>query len=111
MKNGFDNLKTHDDILKGIGTTYRAKNADYGDSFHKSFDKYGPLSAVVRMDDKLHRAHQLLCESGERKVKDETVEDTLLDLANYAIMTVIELRRRQFELREVIRAVNGTEGE
>ena len=32
-----------------------------------------------------------LAVSHEAQVKDEKIEDTLLDMANYAIMTLIEL--------------------
>lgn len=94
---GFDQYKEHERITNDMSETYRAKNSDYGDSFHKSFEKYGAIAAIVRMDDKLSRAHQLLCEHTERKVRDETVIDTLTDLANYAIMTVIELKIKKFE--------------
>jgi hypothetical protein len=34
-------------------------------------------------------------EKGEIQVKDESVEDTLLDLANYAVMTIVELRNNK----------------
>lgn len=91
----FDNYVEHEIITTEMSRIYRAKNADYGDSFHKSFEKFGAISAIVRMDDKLSRAYQLLTQNVERKVKDETIEDTLIDLANYAIMTVIELRRKK----------------
>lgn len=90
----------HKRITEDMSSTYIKKNSDYGDSFSKSFSKYGPISAIVRMDDKLSRAHQLLCQHSERKVKDETVIDTLQDLANYAVMTIIELKIKKFEEKE-----------
>lgn len=104
----FDNIAEHKSICTNMTDTYTAKNHDYGDSFSRAWGKYGPVSAIVRMDDKLARAHKLLCEQGERKVKDATVEDTLLDLANYAIMSVIEIRKQKAELIEIYR-VNGEE--
>jgi len=96
----FNKLSEHKIITSKMSEIYEAKNHDYGDSFHKSFKKYGPISAIVRMDDKLSRAHQLLCEHKEQKVSDETVIDTLQDLANYAIMTVLELKLNNFEKKE-----------
>nr|WP_081466694.1 DUF1599 domain-containing protein [Peptoanaerobacter stomatis] len=68
---------------------YRAKNNDYGDSFGETFKKLGLISAVTRISDKTNRL-QSLCVN-KQQVKDESIKDTLMDLANYAIMTLIEL--------------------
>lgn len=88
------NVKQHKDILDSIHNTYIAKNNDYGNSFTKSFDKYGITCAMVRMEDKWNRLESLT--SGKKQmVNDESIKDTLLDLANYAIMTVIELENRK----------------
>src|SRR5574344_2438477 len=70
--------------------TYKAKNKDYGDSFADSFKEFGITSAVVRMNDKMNRIKSL-SKSEDREVKDESLSDSLMDLANYALMTVIEL--------------------
>ena len=43
----------------------------------------------IRLEDKLNRLKSLL--KKESLVTDEKIEDTLMDLANYAIMTLIEL--------------------
>lgn len=93
----FDQYEEHEEITAKMSEVYRAKNADYGDSFHKSHVKHGAIAAIVRMDDKLQRVNQLLIHSNTQKVKDESVEDTLLDLANYAIMLIVELRRAKHE--------------
>ena len=42
------------------------------------------------LGDKLAR-FKSLTKSGVQEVKDESIRDTLIDLANYAIMTVLEL--------------------
>ena len=47
------------------------------------------VSAVTRITDKTNRL-QSLCVN-QQKVKDESIKDTLMDLANYAIMTLIEM--------------------
>lgn len=79
------------DITSGMFEVYKRKNHDYGDSFGKQFDKFGLDSSVIRLHDKLSRLENLC--SVENKVKDESIIDTLLDMANYCIMTVIELER------------------
>lgn len=71
--------------------TYRRKNADYGDSFGASLDKYGPVAAHVRMSDKINRLQSLVIRKQEAQVKDESVADTFLDLACYAIMALVWL--------------------
>lgn len=86
------NVELHKYILKQIHDTYKRKNADYGNSFGEQFSEYGLLSATIRLDDKMRRLKQLL--KNEAQVKDESIEDTLLDLANYSIMTVMEMRKK-----------------
>lgn len=86
------NIDLHKKILDEIYDTYKRKNADYGNSFGEQFIEYGLLSAVIRLDDKMRRLKQLL--KNEAQVKDESIRDTLLDLANYAIMTIMELDKK-----------------
>lgn len=69
-----------------ITDLYRRKNADYGDSFARSLDKYGIVAALVRISDKVNRLESLIAPGRKAQVKDESVQDTLLDLASYAIM-------------------------
>ena len=82
-----------DDILKEMSEVHQRKNADYGNNFHKRYEKYGFLTALLRLTDKMERLENIY-EKGEIQVKDESVEDTLLDLANYAVMTIVELRNK-----------------
>lgn len=83
-----------DDILKEMSEVHQRKNADYGNNFHKRYEKYGFLTALLRLTDKMERLENIY-EKGEIQVKDESVEDTLLDLANYAVMTIVELRNNK----------------
>lgn len=75
------------DIAKGMIETYVRKNHDYGNSFDKSLDKFGLVASVVRIGDKMNRIESLV--QKEAMVQDESIKDTLLDMANYAIMTVM----------------------
>lgn len=78
--------KIADELL----SIYIDKNHDYGDSFGDTFQKLGIISAVTRITDKTNRLISL--STKEARVNDESIEDTLMDLANYAIMMLIELR-------------------
>lgn len=77
---------------------YARKNKDYGDSFTEMFKEWGAMYPVSRMQEKLRRATQIL-RSGEAQVADEKVTDTLLDLANYALMTIMELKESKDDVR------------
>lgn len=80
-------------ITKKMAETYAAKNHDYGNAFGKSYDEFGIISAVVRMNDKMERIKSITKMPHEQmQVKDESLQDTLLDLANYAVMTLVELK-------------------
>ncbi len=93
-----DDLKLHIEpkvarhyaICQKLNTVYKAKNHDYGDSFGDTYKKLGIISAVTRLSDKMNRLMSLAV-NHDAQVKDEKIEDTLLDMANYAIMTLIEL--------------------
>lgn len=80
-------IKVHKEICDTLNKTYEAKNADYGDSFGKLRQEF-PDAILIRLTDKLERLKTLY--SGGKCAVDESIEDTLLDLANYAIMEVIE---------------------
>lgn len=80
------------EIAQELAALHAAKNADYGDSFGETFRKLGPISAVTRIADKTNRLCSLIGKGEAARVADERIEDTLRDLASYAIMTLIELR-------------------
>lgn len=87
----FDKVLRHSELCEELNNTYKNKNHDYGDSFGKSFTKYGITAAMVRMEDKWNRLDNLVSYAEGICVKDETINDTLLDLANYCLLTYIEL--------------------
>ena len=84
-------VDVHMSICEDLNELYARKNADYGDSFGKSFEEYGLTMACIRLEDKLNRIKAL--SKQDARVSDERIEDTLMDLANYAIMTLVELTR------------------
>lgn len=83
-----DKLKTHGEICDKIKEIYKNKNSDYGNAFAILRAKY-PESIVIRLWDKLLRLETLMKKDYIAKV-DESIEDTLFDIANYAIMELTE---------------------
>ena len=73
------------------------KNHDYGDSFFKLWNKMGKdaiLGAYSRISDKYNRfEHYVLSLRHEEglMVNDESIFDTLVDMANYCLMTAVAL--------------------
>ena len=89
-----DRIQKHKEICEELNKVYEQKNHDYGNSFGETFDKLGIISAVTRISDKYNRLVSLSTKpEEERKVKDESITDTLLDMANYCIMSVIEMHK------------------
>ena len=82
------------DITDEMNALYERKNHDYGNSFSDTFEKLGAVSAVTRMYDKMNRIVSLVS-TKEQKVNDESLRYTLIDIANYAAMTIMELDKRK----------------
>ena len=74
-------------ITEEMVTLYSQKNADYGDAFTESLDEDGLLVSKIRLKDKLNRFSQLI--NNDALVNDESMRDTLIDMANYAVMTMM----------------------
>ena len=83
-------VERHAAICAEINKLYEQKNHDYGDSFHQTFVEEGMAMARIRLGDKFNR-FKILSRCGDQQVKNESMRDTLIDLANYAIMTALEM--------------------
>lgn len=81
----------HKDFCDTLNIIYRQKNHDYGDSFAK-VRSVVPNAILVRLMDKLERLKTLLGKGEQAQVVDESIYDTLIDMANYCIMEVVERR-------------------
>lgn len=84
--------KSFEVVLDEMSQLHERKNHDYGDSFSKSFQEFGEVAAIVRMSDKMERLKTLLRRDS---LVAESVRDTLIDLASYAVMTIVELDNRK----------------
>lgn len=76
-------------ITDNMLETFIKKNHDYGNSFDKQMDEFGMTAAIIRLSDKLNRLKVL--SKDDALVEDESIQDTLLDLANYSILTAMWL--------------------
>ena len=79
-------FRTIQDKLVNI---YAKKNHDYGDSFNQGCDELGVGYAFSRIFDKTKRFQTLAKGILNNNVKievQETMEDTIMDLANYCVM-------------------------
>ena len=81
-------------ITKKMHSIFRKKNHDYGNSFEQSLNEEGLAASRIRIGDKWNRFKQL-SKGAEAQVNDESLRDTLIDMANYAIMTVMWLDKQQ----------------
>lgn len=79
-----------------LAETLQEKNGAYGDSFTKSIDKYGLSVIGVRLSDKYNRIEHLITHH-ELKENDESLEDTLLDMAGYSILGLKYLEEHENE--------------
>ena len=86
----------HKKLCQLLNEIYVKKNHDYGDSFHLTYQEEGMAMPRIRLTDKLNR-FKALSRKAVRQVDDESLSDTLLDLANYALMTILELEEEKTE--------------
>lgn len=96
-----EKVLAHRGICAILNSTYEKKNSDYNDAFAKSLREYGMAMPCIRLEDKLNRLKALTVHNRKQGVKDESIQDTLLDLANYAIMTVLEIEIMKEEHKNV----------
>ena len=79
-------------ITKEMHDLYLIKNKNYGDSFSKQFKEYGLTSVCIRLEDKLNRLKSLNKQGVKANIDDESIKDTLIDLANYSILAIMEMQ-------------------
>lgn len=83
-------METYKNYTDKLADTLVKKNAAYGDAFGKSIEKYDYIAALVRMSDKWNRLNNLMLNNNIDNI-GESIQDTLLDLAGYCILTMAEL--------------------
>lgn len=82
----------HKELMEEMHRTYVDKNQDYGNSFSKAYEEFGSIAGLVQIGHKYNRLKNII--TGDKldlKVEDESLSDTLLDLANYSILLLMEI--------------------
>ncbi len=86
-------IERHGSLCDFLHNLFVRKNHDYGNSFSETYKTLGIISAATRITDKYNRFINLI-KNNSQLVGDESIRDTLIDMANYCLMTVMELDRR-----------------
>lgn len=79
------------EITDKMSDTYKRKNSDYGNSFSKLFEECGMTYAYGHLAEKVERINSL--RKNDAKVHGESMIDSLYDLANYSILTIMEIEK------------------
>ena len=107
-----ENVVSFRDIQDKLVNIYAKKNHDYGDSFNEGCNELGVGYAFSRIFDKTKRfqtlAKGIMNNNLSIEVQDETMEDTIMDLANYCMMylawrdkhiNVVEVEAKQSDIQ------------
>ena len=83
-----------DDIAGSLVDTLMRKNTDYGDSYRRLRDEFGPDSFLIRLGDKYNR---LIALRGKEALVSETTDDTIRDIAGYCLLEMVYRARGEAE--------------
>lgn len=75
------------DILQDMGDLYARKNSDYGGAIEKAIHEFGYIYSACMLFNKLERFKNLIEKEDFQGKVGESLVDTLLDMANYAVET------------------------
>lgn len=102
--------KAHKELLDFIENLYVTKNNAYGNSFSKMYEDIGMLSAATQIAHKYHRFINL-ARSREKDTNQEyeNIRDTLIDLANYCLLTIMEYDKEEKAKADIRKQVQGNE--
>ena len=86
----FNYQEEHKKLCDLMHEIYIKKNSDYGNSFSDLYDEYGSIISEIHIREKFNRFKQL--RTNESQV-GESIEDTLMDMANYCLLTLLEMKK------------------
>lgn len=83
-------------IVFDMANLYQKKNQDYGNAFGQLFSEYGMNYSIMHLHEKLNRIKSV---HKNNNTNNESIKDSLIDLANYAVMTLVELINQENEIK------------
>ncbi|WP_138343055.1 nucleotide modification associated domain-containing protein [Intestinibacter bartlettii] len=89
-----DKKVTFETIINECIEIYKKKNSDYGNSATKTYEQFGDISYATRINDKINRINSLII-TNKQEIKDESIDDTIMDLANYAILWLVDRKNNK----------------
>jgi hypothetical protein len=92
-----DVSKPFNNIVYEMASLYEKKNQDYGNAFGELFNEYGLNYSIMHLHEKLNRIKSV---HKNNNANNESIKDSLIDLANYAVMSIVELNK-QFDINNV----------
>lgn len=75
-------------ICDELAELLERKNADYGDSVAKNYAKFGELSMLIRLSDKMERLEKFAKNPSDIQITNESITDVYMDIAGYAINAI-----------------------
>ena len=94
-KGKYEAIEVFKSVTDEMTRLFEIKNKNYGNSFSKQFEEYGLTSVCIRLEDKLNRLKSLSKQGDNANVDDESLRDTLIDLANYSVLSIMEIDKRK----------------
>ena len=93
-----------EEIMNNCLNLYKKKNADYGNSFAEVYKELGFESGLVQI---LHKVNRIkgIHNNDKAEIENESIRDSLIDLANYALMTVVEMELENNKEDELIKNI------
>lgn len=89
-------------VCNEINGLLTQKNSAYGTSVNETFKDYGLTAYAIRLQDKVNRLRTLI-KNPDISEDDEKIEDTLRDLAGYAILAIAQLRDEKKHSSELVK--------
>ena len=80
----------YEEVMRENRELFIKKNKDYGNSF----EDFGLLGIVVRLNDKINRIKSLMMTNELIEVKDESIDDSVNDLYNYCVLGLMYMFKK-----------------
>lgn len=91
--NTSQDVKAFKETVEKMTDIFIAKNHDYGNSFGETVRELGVVAGFASIMHKFNRLKNII-KGKTPLVEGETIEDTLLDMANYCIMLNMEMTHK-----------------